>query len=333
MRRISGLLVALLLTFALGSFGDSITQLVVFGDSLSDTGNLYIATGGAQPAPPGYSSGLFTDGPGSIPSTSSPVGNWVQQLAGMLGVPSPAPVLAGGGGTDYAFGGALTGFDPKYPSGGGVPYVGDQVNLYLAGHKSGIPSTALYTFWAGANDIFDGLSPQTAVTNLTASINTLYGDGARDFLWLNMPPLGDTPDILALGPQESAALNLISESYNADWLAAIGSLDAHDPGIDIVDVNIYGLVESFLADPKAYGFTNVTTPAQGLSVNPNTYLFWDGVHPTTQGDFWVASLADRDVTTPEPPAAVLIGIGLLAAGLVFKRCAALKDRYQRIATK
>jgi phospholipase/lecithinase/hemolysin len=319
MRRVFTLAVASLLILPLSSFANSITQLVVFGDSLSDTGNLYIATGGADPAAPGYSGGLFTDGPGSVPSTSTPVGVWVQQLAGMLGVASPAPVLAGGGGTDYAFGGALTGFDPSYPSSGGLPYVGNQVNLYLANNKSGISSTALYAFWAGANDIFNGVSPQTAVSNLTASINTLYGDGARDFLWLNMPPLGDTPDGLALGSSESAALNLLSESFNADWTAAINSLDSHDPGIDVVGVNVYGLVESMLSNPSAYGFTNVDTPAQGLSVNPNTYLFWDGVHPTTEGHFWVASLADHDLTTtPESSTFSLFGIGLLAGAFILR---------------
>jgi phospholipase/lecithinase/hemolysin len=322
MRRVFTFVVASLLLLPLSSFSSSITQLVVFGDSLSDTGNLYIATGGTEPAAPGYSGGLFTDGPGSVPSTSSPQGIWIQQLAGMLGVASPAPVLAGGGGTDYAFGGALTGFDPSYPAGGGLPYVGDQVNLYLANNKTGISSTALYTFWAGANDIFNGVSPQTAVSNLTASINTLYTDGARDFLWLNMPPLGETPDGLALGSSGSAALNLLSESYNADWAAAINSLDSHDLAIDIIGVNVYGLVQSMLSDPSAYGFTNVDTPAQGLSVNPNSYLFWDGVHPTTEGNFWVASLADHDLTTtPESSTVTLFGIGLLAIAFI------LRERY------
>lgn len=323
MKRLLTLVMVVLLIVPLSSFADSFTQMVVFGDSLSDTGNLYIATGGQAPAPvpPGYTAGLFTDGPDSTPSTSGPLGVWDQQLAGMLGLPSPAPFLAGGGGTDYAFGGALTGHDPSFPGSGALPYVGDQVNLYLSTHPNGVPSNTLYAFWAGANDIFQGVSPQTAVTNLTVSINTLYADGGRDFLWLNMPPLGDTPDGLALGAGGSAALNLLSENYNEEWLTAIGLLDAQDPGIDIVGVNVYGLVESMLADPSAYGFTNVNTPAQGMNVNPNDYLFWDGVHPTTEGQFQVASLADHDLMTPEPSTVLLIGTGLLAGLFLFKRCA------------
>ena len=133
-----------------------------------------------------------------------------------------------------------------------------------------------------------------------------------------MPPLGDTPDGLALGPLESAGLNQLSQAYNADCLAAIASLDDHHPGINIVGVNVYSLVESMLADPSAYGFTNINTPAQGKNVNPNDYLFWDGVHPTTEGHFQVASLADRDLTR-EPACLVLFSTGLLAIALLLHR--------------
>jgi phospholipase/lecithinase/hemolysin len=290
------LAIGLLLAWPISSLADSLAQLVVFGDSLSDTGNVYIATGGAMPVPPAYTAGLYTDGPDSFPATTGPLGVWVQQLAGMMHITSPGPSLAGG--TNYAFGGALTGYDPTFGS-GGEPYVGDQVNLYLAGHPTGVPSNALYTFWAGANDIFTGASPLMAVANISANISTLYADGARDFLWLDMPPLGNTPDILVLG--ETTLFNELSQEYNADWLATIAMLDAEDPGIKIVGADVYALVEEMLADPSAFGFANIDTPAQGLSVNPNTYLFWDGVHPTTEGHYWVANLAYQDLTTPSCP--------------------------------
>jgi thermolabile hemolysin len=313
-RRTFALVISILLVLPVSSFADSITQLVVFEDSLSDTGNIYALTFGLYPAPPSYTAGQFTDGSDSTPSTSGPLGVWDQQLAGMLGVPAPRPFLGGGGGTDYAFGGALTGDDPHCFFCNVIPDVGDQVHLYLGTHPGSLPSGTLYTFWAGANDILKGLSPQTAVSNLSASINTLYSHGARDFLWLNMPPLGETPHGLSSG--NSAMLNLLSQDYNADWLAAIDSLDAQDPGIDILGVNTYGLFESIAADPSAYGFTNIDTAARGLNVNPNNYLFWDGLHPTTEGHFWVASLADSDLSdapdAPEAPTAVLIAIGLLA---------------------
>jgi phospholipase/lecithinase/hemolysin len=289
------LAVGLLLAWPISSFADSISQLVVFGDSLSDTGNVYIATGGLEPAPPGYTAGLYTDGPDGVPSTTGPLGVWVQQLAGMMGVTSPGPSLAGG--NNYAFGGALTGYDPTFGS-GGKPYVGDQVNTYLASHPGTLPSNALYVFWAGANDLFTGgNSPSAAVTNLSDNISTLYADGARNFLWLNMPPLGDTLDILGLGPSDSAYFNDLSQEYNSDWGSTIAILDADDPGIKIVGVNVYALVLAMLTDPSAYGFVNTDTPAQGLSVDPNTYLYWDGVHPTLG---WRPSHDDGPLLGSEP---------------------------------
>jgi len=51
-----------------------INQIVVFGDSLSDSGNLFAATMGTTPPPP-YYQGRFSNGP-----------VWVEDLAGRLGV-------------------------------------------------------------------------------------------------------------------------------------------------------------------------------------------------------------------------------------------------------
>ena len=62
----------------------------VFGDSLSDAGNISLATLGNLPVGGIYSGGRFSNG--SV---------WVQDLAQNLGLPAPKPSLAGG--TDYAY--------------------------------------------------------------------------------------------------------------------------------------------------------------------------------------------------------------------------------------
>src|SRR5271166_265204 len=70
-----------------------IGNLVVFGDSLADVGNISLATGGAIPNSAIYYQGRFSSGP-----------IWVDTLAKYLGQPAVQPSLAGG--LDYAFGGA-----------------------------------------------------------------------------------------------------------------------------------------------------------------------------------------------------------------------------------
>src|SRR5690349_5042140 len=110
-------------------FGASIDQIVAFGDSLSDTGNVSIATVGQFPGD-NYAPGRFTNGPNTTPTTNGPLGLWVEQLAARLGVPDPQPYLALSGGTNYAFASATTGSN-------GVYNITDQVGTYLLSHPGG----------------------------------------------------------------------------------------------------------------------------------------------------------------------------------------------------
>lgn len=288
-----------------------INQLVVFGDSLSDTGNAYLATAGAVGAAPAYQNGRFTDGPNTLPSTSAPTGLWVDQFASKMNVTDPAAFLAGG--TNYAVASARTGSNPAYngqsPE---APYTNQQVALYSANSK--VSSTALYTFWAGSNDLLGMQNPLTAVSNISGNISTLASSGAKNFLWLNLPQVGEVPDATKLGPIVSATLNAEAMAFNAASSKAISQLETQY-GINIVSVDVYSLFGQILANPSAYGFTNTTDPAQGvLGADPNTYVFWDGLHPTTAADALVANLAYNDVQAafaPEPAALGLFATGFL----------------------
>jgi phospholipase/lecithinase/hemolysin len=286
-----------------------IDQLVVFGDSLSDTGNAYIGTGGLVGGAPAYQNGRFTDGPNTTPSTSSPTGVWVDQFASKLNLTDPSPFLTGG--TNYAVASSVTGSVPGFNS-AGAPNTAGQVALYATGNQPS--STTLYVVWAGANDLLTGGDPSTAASNLISNISTLAAGGAKNFLWLNLPQLGDVP----AGAANSAALNAESTTFNNAQAAASSQLEAQ-LGINIIDVDVNSLFAQIIANPAAYGFSNVTDPAQGnTAVDPNTYLFWDDMHPTTAADALVANLAFNDVetafnptATPEPAT-----VGLLVSGFL-----------------
>jgi phospholipase/lecithinase/hemolysin len=85
--------------------------------------------------------------------------------------------------------------------------------------------------------------------------------------------------------------------------------------VRIAEVDDYGLYQSILANPAAFGYTNVTTPAQGLAVNPDQYLFWDfPSHPTTTGHRLTGLAAEAAVEStfiPEPGTWAIAGAGLL----------------------
>jgi phospholipase/lecithinase/hemolysin len=309
-------------------------NMVVFGDSLSDNGNLYAATGGIFPAPypnppfpssVNYTSGRLTDGPDTTPA-SAISGVWNEQLSGKIGLPVSAP--AAGGGTNYAFGGAETGGNVTISNTlGTVTAIGmaEQVGGFLSG-KASVPSNSLYVFWGGANDIFDassGAAARTAaaaaLTNVTNEIGTLASEGGKYFLWVDLPPLDQTPAGKASAFQSDLAT--ASQSFNAGWKnMSIPALEAQFPGISITGVDVYSLFEQILLNPAAYGLSNVTDPSQGASgVNPDRYLFWDMEHPTTAGDALIADLAAQELDAtlaPEPASMTLfaIGLGLVAVG-------------------
>ena len=81
--------------------------------------------------------------------------------------------------------------------------------------------------------------------------------------------------------------------------------------INVVDVD--SLLNSAVANPAAYGFTDVTDPEYLSGNSGNGYLFWDIIHPTTQADQLIGNLAASQVV-PEPSSMVLLASALMAMG-------------------
>jgi len=325
MRLNIGLLVAAVVTSCSIALGATISpgqvsQIVTFGDSLSDAGNASIATFGAAPGP-GYATRSIPDVPFPVgyftnpQSGTGPSGLWIDQFAAKVGVADPSPALAPLGGSNYAVGSAMTG--SANPAD-----MQNQVNLFLATHPGTASPTALYTLWGGADDIFAAQNPVTAADNIATQIQELAADGAQNFLWLNLPNLGETPSVSGI-PAASAAANLASQAFDQEWAMQVANLDAL--GINVIGANIDTLFNDILADPAAFGFSNVANACNATpGCNPNTFLYWDGLHPTTYADSLVANLAYEDAfgapvgVTPEPPTAALFALG--GAGLLVLWC-------------
>ncbi|MEO8999663.1 MAG: autotransporter domain-containing protein [Rhodanobacter sp.] len=319
-RQLAGAIAATLL-FSSAAAATDFSKIIVFGDSLSDNGNL------SQVLPPaGLQPPLrFTTNPGTVA---------IENVAHALGN-TLSPSLNGG--TDYAWGGAgVNNNSPGTP--GSVPTLTAQVNGYLA--AGAVDPHALYSVWGGANDIFyhatlagGGLETSAQAQGGIAAaaqqeiklIGQLQGAGVKNILVFNLPNIGLTPDAAAQGPSAAASLTGLSLVFNGQLNTGLGQL-----GKGIIPINAYGLLSEVIANPQAYGFTNATAPACGAGSSsvrcgpqgsglpytyaPGTdqsYVFADGVHPTTAAH---ALLGQYVVSVLQAPAQIsLLGESALAA--------------------
>ena len=330
-----------LLFWSTAGFAGSVSpydDIISFGDSLSDVGNVVGVTDpGNAPLINGYYQQThFSD---NIV--------WVEWLANFWNLPTRTPGRGNvttlppqPNGNVWAWGGSEAASGTVQPDGVNepIPNLQLEVSQYLANNT--VNPNALYTIWSGANNLLVGgkFGPQAAadaVDSVKDVLKTLEAAGARHFVVLNMPKLGDTPEAQAGGVIDETIANEFATVYN-DVLEAVLFELRHDPlfDADIFDVDTFSELElvvdtvksgepytpDFFVPGDPVTITNVTD--QGLDFFNNTgtfppgYLFWDDIHPTTQGHQVVAGLVLRAVI-PSPAAA---GAGLaLLAGLTCRR--------------
>jgi outer membrane lipase/esterase len=226
--------------------------LLVFGDSLADTGNAYALRGDAAfPCPPHWR-GRRCDGP-----------VWVEHLAAALDLPPPHHSLAGG--CNFAHGGARSaaGLTAK-----GMPNLLSQVEQFLTVGDLGPPGS-LAVLRAGANDYLDA-PPSTAIAaavnrHLLAAVERLAEAGLRRFLVPNELPWGFSPiQLPGLGEAERRGLNGLIAQQNAALQAALADL-AERRQLQVVQPDFHGLFLAVRADPTAFGFGQIERPLLALS--------------------------------------------------------------------
>ncbi|MEO8439745.1 MAG: SGNH/GDSL hydrolase family protein [Spartobacteria bacterium] len=300
------------------------SQVIVFGDSLSDDGNIrhrledeiFLSYPGGDF---NYSDGRFTNSSDTDPASDMYAGTWHEQLArDFLGLTAPTNSLDGG--TDYAFGGAttmdgtreVTVISTPDPFTGGqysvtIDNLGKQVDDYLADNT--VDPAALFIVWGGGNDLFDDDSSDNVIataSNVADLVEQLARAGVVSILVPNVPPLGLVPNYKD-DPDKATALNAASAQYRAELNgqldAAVSNLAADGITITLYRLDVYGLFYRLAANPGDYGLVNISDSAQGESVDPDEYLFWDDIHPTTAGHYQIAAAAfDLLSGTAEPPA-------------------------------
>lgn len=254
-------------------------DLFVFGDSLSDIGNLFKKTG-LPPAP--YKDGRFSNG------SLAP-----EILAGDLGLEIS---LA----TNFAIGGAYSGRqnvnDSSTVKFGGVL---DQIDQFKPQVTAlGADAQDLYLVWAGGNDLLNIPPTATpdqiqtivsnAVTNVTTAVTALAQSGAKNILVVQAGNLGRVPIVLQQGPVVVNALTTLTQTFNSGLETAMTALETSTPGVNVILSNLFPTTESVVQNPASFGFSNVNssylaTLSSNPSANVDQFFFWDSVHPTTRG--------------------------------------------------
>ena len=296
------------------------SQIIVFGDSLSDTGNVRDRTrqksSGTVDYPShtfNYSDGRFTNSSTTDPSSTMFVGVWHEQLARTF-LSLQESRFSLGGGTDYAFGGATTKDGTTDIVATTTPFgdvtitidnMGRQIDNYLAART--VDPNALYVVWGGGNDLFndDSATSVTATAaRATALVSRLANAGAKFIMVPNVPPLGAIPRY-SENAAKMKSLNAASASYrnelNSDLDASLSGLAANGVTPKVYRLDVWTNTIRLFANPAKYGFTDVRNSAQGRSAaNPDRYLFWDDLHPTTAGHYQTAKGANDTLILPAP---------------------------------
>ena len=341
--RLAGLASLALLVMAKLAFAGPFSTIILFGDSLSDTGNVFHATlavpgTAAIPISPPYFRGRFSNGP-----------MWIEELANALGL-QIAPSLDGG--TNFAFGGALTGTDVNHifqqDVGVTILSLRSQVTTYRAtlldptltdpNRMKQAPVDALYVVWGGANDMREAVRQGTqgaapaqiasdAVRNIADIIRTLQSSGAIYFLLPNLPDLGLTPQHVSRGQATMQLATDLSNAFNSALESTRQQLESSLP-VQIARLDIAAHSRELIANPSRFGVTNVTQACISgdlsdpgtVCAQPEDYIFWDAIgHPTAAAhaliaDFALAALPPLVVTSgPRNPTDTLhVSLPLLA---------------------
>ncbi|PTU67335.1 thermolabile hemolysin [Chromobacterium sp. Panama] len=251
-----------------------VNKLIVFGDSLSDTQNMYGASQWRLPNAKSWFIGRFSNDR-----------VWVEYLAEQLKLPIYNWAIGGSAGDQHLV----------------VPGLLQQVeswSQYMQKAANYRPENTLFTMLIGGNDLLNyGRTVDQVISDQGKALERIIAAGARHIVVLNLPNLARTPAAQASG--KAAALAPQVRDYNAKLALLITQLQQKYGStlkLNLFDSNT--LFDDLLDHPAKYQVSNATQSCLDIAGNaslpyiweqkpraecgnPDAFVFWDVLHPTT----------------------------------------------------
>lgn len=229
----------ILFIFCSSLYAGTIKDIVIFGDSLSDDGNLYQVLRILPKSPP-YYQGRFSNGP----TWAEYVGQYFYRKSFV-------------GYANYAYGGATAIWhSPVNDSFISPMLLEEEIDGYLARNLLKDKSKTLFAIWIGANDYLydrsDNIEKLTddVVKKIANSIQTLIKKGGKHFIVFNLPSLAGAP--YARNHNLTERFVIISEMHRQKLTAAIQYIKTKEPSAEIVYMDVHSIFNDLLTNIDKY---------------------------------------------------------------------------------
>ena len=264
-----------------------INRIISFGDSLSDSHNMFNASQWKLPSSSTHMLGRFTNGL-----------TWVEYISQQFNMPLNNWAVGGAGGDTVKL--ILPGLRQQI----------DSWVTYKSTTQNYNPQHTLVTIWIGGNDLisYDRTVSQI-IGDVNYTINILIKHGIKNILVMNLPNLTQTPLFVKKYNTTKNVEVLFNDvvEYNQQLEKLVNTIKTQYADMNIVMMDTFSIMDNILKYPAQYGFTNYNQSCLEInddsamnyinpSINPraecnnaNDFVFWDILHPTTKSHKIIAN--------------------------------------------
>jgi phospholipase/lecithinase/hemolysin len=288
-------LVAYIYTILYSSFiSCNLDCLIIFGDSLSDTGNLSRLTYGILPGSR-YYNGRFSNGK-----------IWVDYMKEKLNIKKVE---------NYAYGAATTN-NKVSTIWKVIPSITDQVKRYsdrIYNSCGSDKENYLVSYIGGTNDYQNiTTSPFDVVSNIEKDLTMLIEDyGFEQIIVGNLPPVHLSPHVILTDSKRLNLFKLRAAIHNSLLSRLISKLSNLYPNVNLSLFEFgsdFSCISEWYDKPlpdgnPAYCFDENEDPDP--CINPEDFFFYDTLHPSTEAHYalseFIATKFDRHISQRCPP--------------------------------